>query len=70
MYDDFRKALEDLDKLHGQDRQYAIVWLTTWCLLLFFRYALTALVVYALGRRLIGAFAVALSVAQRRRRLG
>jgi len=68
MYDDFLKALQDLQKLSGQERQYAITWLVFWCLLLLVRYVITGLVVYLLGRRLISAFAVALTSAQRPRR--
>lgn len=64
MYDDFRKAIEDLAKLSDKDRQYAIVWLVVWGVLFIARYAITGVVVFALGRRIIGAFAMALKETQ------
>ena len=60
MYDDFRKAIEDLAKLSDKDRQYATVWLAVWGVLFMVRYAITGIVVFALGRRSFGAVAMAL----------
>ena len=64
MYDDFRRALEELQKLTGKDRQYAQLWLVVWGVLFLARYVITGIVVFALGRRIIGAFAVAIKESQ------
>ncbi len=66
MYDDFRRAIEDLSKLADKDRQYATLWLVLWCLLAILRYAVTGVVVFAIGRRIVGAFAMALKESQPR----
>ena len=66
MYDDFRKALEDLPKLSDKDRQYATTWLVVWCVLFIARYAVTGVVVFALGRRIIGALAAGVKESQNR----
>ncbi len=64
MYDDFRRAIEDLSKLSETDRQYATLWLVLWCVLVIVRYAITGVVVFAIGRRIVGAFAMALKESQ------
>ncbi len=66
MYDDFHKAVEDLSKLSDKDRTYATTWLVVWCVLFILRYAITGVVVFALGRRIIAAFAVALKESQQK----
>lgn len=66
MLDDFRKALEELQKLpaNSQERQYAITWLIVWTLLFLMRYVITGIVVFALGRRIINAFAHSVNVSR------
>ncbi len=66
MYDDFRQALDHLQKLSDKDRSYATTWLVVWCMLFLVRYVVTGIVVFAIGRRIIGAFAVAIKESQQK----
>ena len=61
MYDDFHRAIEQLQTLTGQDRNYALTWLIAWSVLLIVRYIITGAVVFALGRRIINAFTVVMA---------
>jgi hypothetical protein len=64
MYDDFRHAIQDHQKMTGKDHDYAVTWLVVYCVLFILRYVVTGVVVFALGRRIIAAFAVAIKESQ------
>jgi hypothetical protein len=57
MYDDFRKILEHLRTLTGDEHSAMVTWTVIEGLLMLARYVITGIVVFMLGRRIINAFA-------------
>ncbi|MGN6506254.1 MAG: hypothetical protein ACTHM6_11895 [Tepidisphaeraceae bacterium] len=65
MFEDFRKIIEEIQKLPDPAKSTAQVAFVAWCAAKIVYYAVAGLVVWALGRRLIQASFAAMREARR-----